>query len=205
MTRGARGAERDAPPTAGRPRSHAVDRAILRAATELLEASGVEAMTINAVARRSGVARASIYLRYPGRDALLMAAIRSAIGREPIPATGDLTRDFHRSAEQVRAILASASFRRVFPSLVSGLLAPRGGPHAITYDMLAPNRPLLIEQYRALAGDAGFRTDIDAQLVVDMLIGGLLNRLLVTGRPPSKQDAEQVVRILLEGLRRPTQ
>ena len=186
---------------AGRPRSRTVDAAIVRAATELLLEKGVDGTTINAVARRSGVARASIYLRYPGRDALLAATIRAAIGRDPIPTTGDLKRDLHRTAEQARAILASKPFRAVFPRLVEGLLRPRGTPGAITYDMLAPNRGLIVEEYRALAGQAGLRPDFDAVLVVDLLIGGLINHLLVTGSPPTRADAERAVEILLAGLR----
>ncbi len=185
---------------AGRPRSAAVDAAILRAATELLVQGGVGATTINAVARRSGVARASIYLRYPGRDALVTAAIRAAIGRDPIPVTGDIVRDLHRGAEQTRAILASKPFRAVLPRLIEGLLRPRGRPGAITYAMLAPNRQLIVDEYRALAGQAGLRSEFDADLVVDLLIGGLLNRLLVTGVPPTHADAEHTVEVLLAGL-----
>jgi hypothetical protein len=67
--------------------------------------------------------------------------------------------------------------------------------------MIAPNRPLLVEEFRALAQRAGFRPGLDADLVVDLLIGGLVNRLLVTGTAPSHTDAERVVDILLEGLR----
>ena len=187
--------------TPGRPRSRSVDDAILRAAGELLRDAGVEGTTINAVARRSGVARASIYLRYPDRDALLLATIRSAIGRDPMPMTGDLERDLRRAAGQARAVLSSAPFRRVFPRLVAGLLET-GRPRPVTYDMLAPSRNLAVEEYRQLASTAGLRTDVDADLVIDMLIGGLLNRMLVTGRPPSARDAKQIVDILLEGLRR---
>ena len=186
---------------AGRPRSATVDAAILRATAELLVERGVEGTTINAVARRSGVARASIYLRHRSRDALIMAAIRAAIGRDPIPVTGDLENDLHRGAEQARAILASKRFRSVFPRLVEGLLRPRGAPGAITYAMLAPNRGLIVEEYRALARTAGMRSELDADLVVDLLIGGLLNRLLVTGAPATHADAEGAVDILLEGLR----
>jgi AcrR family transcriptional regulator len=178
-----------------------VDAAILRAATELLVESGVDGTTINAVARRSGVARASIYLRYPGRDALLTATIRAAIGREPIAVSGDLEQDLYRAAEQTRAILSSKPFRAVFPRLIEGLLRPRGGPGAITYAMLAPNRGLIVDEYRALAGQAGMRSDLDADLVVDLLIGGLINHLLVTGTPPTRVDAKQVVEVLLTGLR----
>jgi AcrR family transcriptional regulator len=190
-----------APPAAGRPRSTLVDRAVLSAATELLIKEGAHGTTVNAVARRAGVARASIYLRYPGRDALITAAIRAAIGREPIPVTGDLERDLHRAAEQTRAILSSKPFRVIFPRLVEGLLRPRGAAGAIGYAMLAPNRQLIVDEYRELAGQAGMRSSLDADLVVDLLIGGLLNHLLVTGIPPSHADAEHAVDALLEGLR----
>lgn len=188
-------------PVAGRPRSTSVDHAIIRAATELLIRGGLDDCTINAVARRAGVARASIYLRYKSRDALITAAIRAAIGREPIPVTGDLVNDFHRGAEQTRAVLSSTAFQKVLPGLIHGLLQPRDAPGAITYAMLAPNRQLFVDEYRALAGKAGLRSDVDADLVVGLLIGGLLNRLLVTGAAPSQADAEQTVDILLDGLR----
>jgi len=189
------------PSRAGRPRSADVDAGILRAATGLLSEGGPAATTINAVARRSGVARASIYLRYPGRDALVTAAIRATIGREPIPVTGDLENDFHRAAEQVRAVLASKPFQAVLPRLVDALLQPRDRPGAITYAMIGPARELLVEEYRELAGPSGLRTDLDADLVVDLLIGGLLNRLLVTGTAPTRADADVAVEALLGGLR----
>ena len=44
-------------------------------------------------------------------------------------------------------------------------------------------------------------TFIDILPLLLLLIGGLLNRLLVTGRVPSAAEARQVVDILLEGLR----
>lgn len=185
----------------GRPRSGSVDTAILRATLGLLAEVGLAGTTIHAVARRSRVARASIYLRYPGRDALLAAAIRAAAGRAPIEVTGDLEADLRRGAEQARAILSSQQFLAVLPVLVAGLLKPRTDPTAISYSMLAPNRPLLVDEYRRLAASAGMRTDVDAEVVVDGIIGGLLNRLLVTGKPPFPADAVQIVDIVLQGVR----
>src|SRR6266498_1497376 len=124
----------------GRPRSHEVDDAILRSAVELLATRGPDGLTINAVARRSRVARASIYLRYPGRDALLAATLRAAIGREPFPLSGDIETDLRRTADQVQAILATPSFRPVLPEVVRGLLRQPAGDAGITYDMVSPNR-----------------------------------------------------------------
>lgn len=68
--------------------------------------------------------------------------------------------------------------------------------------MLAPNRSLLVEEYREFADGAGFRPEVDPELVANLLIGGLLNHLLVTGRSPSVADSKQIVHVLIKGLRR---
>jgi AcrR family transcriptional regulator len=183
---------------AGRPRSPGVDGAILAAAAELLATVGPAGTTINAVARRSGVARASIYLRYPGREALLAAAMRAAIGRAPYALLGEIVTDLRKGAEQARAILAAPQFRELLLMLVGQLLKP-DGLEPLTYDMF-PNRRLLADEYQRLAADAGLRTDADADQVVD-LVGGLLVHLLATGNQPSATAAQAAVDVVLDGLR----
>src|SRR3990170_8095476 len=66
---------------AGRPRGPATDAAILQAVIELLAEAGLRGTTVDAVAARAGVARATVYLRWPTRDALLAAAARQALGQ----------------------------------------------------------------------------------------------------------------------------
>jgi AcrR family transcriptional regulator len=184
----------------GRPRSLGVDRAILGAAVELLATVGPAGTTINAVARRSGVARASIYLRYPGREALLAAAVRAAIGRAPYALSGDVVTDLRNGAEQARAILAAPQFRTVLPMLV-GQLLQGDGLEPLTFDMLFPNRLLVADEYRRSAADAGLRADVDAEQVIDLIIGGLLVQLLATGEAPSIAAAQAAVDLVLDGLR----
>jgi AcrR family transcriptional regulator len=191
----------DANHVPGRPRSHDVDAAILRAAVELLAAKGPDGLTINAVARRSRVARASIYLRYPGRNALLGATLRAAIGREPFPLTGDLELDLRQAADQVQAILATPAFRAVLPEVVRGLLRQGSGPDAISYDMVSPNRRPIAEEYLEQAASAGFRTDVDPDLAGSGIVGTLLMSLLANGVPPTPEMARQTVEIILDGLR----
>ena len=78
---------------AGRPRSPALDRAILDAAVHLLSTQGYARMSMDAVAARAGVSKATIYLRYAGKADLATAAIAHLreTGR-PEP-TGDLRAD----------------------------------------------------------------------------------------------------------------
>src|SRR5512147_1759521 len=173
----------------GRPRSHDVDTAILDAAVQLLAANGPEGVTINAVARRSGVARASIYLRYPSRQVMLAAALRTAMGREPYRLTGEIEADLRQGAAQAQGVFATASFRAILPEVVRGLLDQSGAADGITSDMVAPNRRPIAEAYRRSAAAAGLRTDIDPDLPFKTILGAVLMSLLADGEPPTHDEA----------------
>ena len=59
----------------GRPRSREADRAITEAALDVLGDSGIANFSVEAVAARAGVGKATIYRRFPGRIGLLSAAL----------------------------------------------------------------------------------------------------------------------------------
>lgn len=200
----ARKATRRTAPSAkarGRPRSAAAEEAILRATIELLSEKGIDATTIHAVARRSGVARATIYLRWRGREELIAAALRHAIGREPVALTGDLEADIRQGAKQAQAVLSEPLLIAVLPILVRGWLTgtPLGG--VVSYDALFPTVSRFGDAYRRHAAEQGFRSDVDGEAIVGMLIGGCLNVLFATGAPPSEALTQQVLNVLLAGTR----
>jgi len=84
-----------APARRGRPRDPAVDESILAAALDLLGESGYAALTMERVAARAQVGKASLYLRWPSKVALVAEAIER--GRPDlvpaVPDTGDLAGD----------------------------------------------------------------------------------------------------------------
>ncbi len=59
----------------GRPRRAGADEEILNTALELLRASGFHELTIDAIADRTGIAKTTIYRRWPSKGALVAAAI----------------------------------------------------------------------------------------------------------------------------------
>src|SRR5215475_3701301 len=75
----------------GRPRSPAADEAILDATVELLGELGFLALTIEAVAARAGVAKTTIYRRWPTKDDLLFDAV-ACIKGPPIDPPGESVR-----------------------------------------------------------------------------------------------------------------
>jgi AcrR family transcriptional regulator len=186
----------------GRPRSQAVTDRLLDATFELLAEAGVEGTTIHTVAARAGVARATVYLRWANIEELIVAAIRHTMGRPPVEGSGDIAADLRAGAEQVRVVFASPAFQAVYPALVRAVLNKPTGRAAVTYDMLSPGRRIVADEYAALAGQQGMRTDLKPDLVVDLVIGGLVNHLLSQGRPPTKEEAQQAAEIVIAGVRR---
>src|SRR5215468_364049 len=69
----------------GRPRSARADEAIIEAVLDLLaEGSSLEALSIEAVAARAGVGKATIYRRWPNKEALVIDAIGELKGALPV-------------------------------------------------------------------------------------------------------------------------
>ena len=61
-------------PAAGRPRSEEAHRAILNATLELLVEVGYSALTVEGVAQRAGVGKATIYRRWNSKLLLVIEA-----------------------------------------------------------------------------------------------------------------------------------
>jgi TetR/AcrR family transcriptional regulator, mexJK operon transcriptional repressor len=75
----------DPPIRRGRPRDAAKDEAILEAAGELFMEHGYETVSLDAVAQRAGVSKATIYARYADKDALFAAVLRQECERAVSP------------------------------------------------------------------------------------------------------------------------
>ena len=83
----------DAPRSPGRPRSVRADEAIIEATLDLLaEGMSVDVLSIEAIAARAGVGKATIYRRWTGKDALLHDALATSKAPAPLPA-GESVRD----------------------------------------------------------------------------------------------------------------
>jgi AcrR family transcriptional regulator len=188
----------------GRPRSATAEEAILRATVELVVEGGLDAATIHAVAERSGVARATIYLRWPGRDALIRAAFRHAIGREPYELSGDIEEDLRRGMRQVTGIFSEPLFIAILPVLIPALIRAGTAPEGISFDVLFPNRRRFADEYREHAAEQGWRTEIDGEVVFDLLAGPPLAEVLATGSVPTSDRTEQMMDVIIAGLRRPS-
>ena len=71
----------------------AIDEDLLHATQDLLIEEGFERLTMDAVARRCGASKATIYRRWPSKTALVVAAAAALFTAPEVPDTGDLRED----------------------------------------------------------------------------------------------------------------
>jgi AcrR family transcriptional regulator len=184
----------------GRPRSAEAHQAILQAALDLAVEGGLTGVSMEGIAARSGVGKATIYRRWPTKHALMADALRSILATVEPPDTGSLRGDFAALVEQALANAPGAL--RLMPRLmIEGAEDP---------DLLAVCREVLVEPRRAAtremlrrAVDRGeLRADLDLELAVDALAGPLIYRVLINGGDPSAIDgmAERLLEQALAGM-----
>lgn len=188
----------------GRPRDPDADDAILRAALDVFVERGAEGASIEEVARRAGVAKLTVYRRWSGKEELLAQAIESA--RDILTETQpDIDLDPGLSvADQVTGLIPAAVAtlsQPGFRDLVARIFGAR------------VSHPRLLEVYwdryvRPRRQEAGqlldrakregmVATDIDNDVLIDMMVGAITYRLL----QPDPLDARQIQRHL-EGIYR---
>jgi AcrR family transcriptional regulator len=182
----------------GRPRNPDVDRQILDAAVEVLTERGLGGISVSEVAERAGVARATIYLRWPTREALLGAVARAEGGGFPFPMTGDLEADIRRGAGFAQEISSGAHFIPVLPELVAALVSD---PQQLTFEDVAPNRRSFATTYPLTAADQGFDPSLDPNLPFDLLLGAQLVYMLANRRPATTRYVRDLADVIVAGLR----
>src|ERR1700722_2402014 len=85
----------------GRPRDPDVDRKIAQAALDLFGEAGWAGFAMETVARRAGVGKASLYLRWSSKEALLADAVTLRMARVTDVDTGTLHGDLVELATQM--------------------------------------------------------------------------------------------------------
>src|SRR5262245_6516948 len=83
-----------------RPRSDEAHRAAMAATVELVRAHGVDGVTFEEVAARSGVAKTTLYRHFGTKQAMVVAAADSCFVQQATPDTGDLLTDLRTIFEK---------------------------------------------------------------------------------------------------------
>jgi AcrR family transcriptional regulator len=171
----------------GRPRSPEAHAAILRATLELAVEGGLRGLSMEAIAARAGVGKATIYRRWKSKEALFAEAIASIALTPEVPDTGSARGDFEAAAGAAVGRMAPEAFR-VLPRLMADAAGDPELLEALQQALVRPRRAAIAAILRRGVERGELRTDIDIELVSEMLIGPMIARVLMSGGDPAALD-----------------
>jgi AcrR family transcriptional regulator len=187
-------------PPVGRPRSAAVDEAILDAARAELGARGYARMSVDAVAARAGVSKPTVYLRHPTKADLATAAIASLRVRPRPAPTDDVRSDLLAHLRLLRAGLERPHGMATFGTV---LAEEHETPELLALfreRLVAPRRRELRAVLEAGRERGELRADADLDVAVAALVGAFFARYLA-GEPLRGRVVTALVDTVLDGLR----
>jgi AcrR family transcriptional regulator len=172
----------------------------LAATLDLLTETGLNGLTIEEVARRSGVAKTTIYRHWPDREALVIeACLRMTDGDEEPPDTGSLEGDVRAILTDLAGLLATARWSAVLPSIVDAAERDPGLAEVLGRLQRWHAAPLRAALERA-AGRGEIQEDADLDAIAAGLRGPLYFRRWFSREPIDDSFIELVMRGMLAAL-----
>ncbi|MGP4110034.1 TetR/AcrR family transcriptional regulator [Streptomyces sp. 4N509B] len=179
------------PRSPGRPRS-SVDDAVFAATLSTVHELGYARATVDRIAAAAGVAKTTIYRRWPSKGALVTACLVDAFG--PLPLTGaspeeDLETAVRFGAARIAEPGIGAAFAGVFTDAVND---------PALREILTTQ---LQDPYRLALQDALGEPEERVLFLVDVVVGTLLHRMGISGAPMVDADVDALVEMVRSVLR----
>ena len=190
--------ERSAPPPTGRARNPRTHQAILDAAVELLAEIGYQELSIERVAARAGVGKATIYRWWNSKSALVIEAMQHGMPLAPPPQTGDLHTDLRATVTAAAHTFTETPAGATVPALAADI--PRDPATAERLrQFLRPRRDAAREVLHRAAASGQLPADVDIETVIDLFVGAIFYRRLVRGLEIDDGMIDQLVSLILDG------
>ncbi len=178
----------------GRPRSEASRKAIIESTVSLIESLGYEKLKIVDIAKAARVGKQTIYRWWSSKAELVIEAVlEDAREYVAVPATGSLSEDLRE--------LIRASCRRVSTdaskNMLSGLLmAGRKDSKTLKLfreQFIESRRDVIRKIFRKHSKEEGLKSNINVELIMDLIFGAMWYRLLMEHAPLDDNFADELI------------
>src|SRR6476646_10764397 len=185
--------------TSARGRNARSHEAIISATNQLLAESGYSALTIEGVAARARVGKATVYRWWPSKAALVIEAVSLALPMPTQTDTGDLRHDLLIAVRRVVHAFARTPTGAVIPALAADVMSDPQLAEQFRDQLIRPRRSAVVEVLRRAAARGELPPDVDIDVLLDVYAGAVIYRVFVSGEPVTSRRAEQLVGLLLDG------
>ena len=184
------------PAKRGRPRRADADGAILGATLDLLAEVGVAGLSMDLLAQRAGVGKATIYRRWESKETLILDALRMTTTPIPVPDEGSVREDLFTYMDAVIEHFSPGRGSDVLPHLIEASCYDdqlRASLDGYLRERQATTRMIL---HRGIErGELAPDTDVD--LITDVILAPFFYRHLLTGAPVDRSFTHRLVEFAL--------
>lgn len=184
----------------GRPRSDASKRAILDATRRLLSHTTVQKLSIEAIAKKAGVGKTTIYRWWPSKASVAMDAIFTQPGfQNIIPTTSSAEEGIYIQLQKIVAQLNGKN-GRVVAQIISEIQDDYDAVEAFHKSFMQERCFQLAKLVDQGMKSGEFRDDIDIETTVDTLMGPIIFRLM-SGLVMTEDYADKVIAAIIPGIK----
>jgi AcrR family transcriptional regulator len=182
-----------------RPLSEEARRKAQLAAQEVIAEHGIEGFTVDAVARRSGVAKTTIYRHWPSSEALLLDAIDCMVTEFPTPDTGSFIGDLR---EFLGVLLPAVADPAMIRTILGVMAAAAGDPELdrVHQELMAERKEPLRTIVAAGIARGEVRNDVDVDLICDLVEGPFMVRKMVRRVPGTQAETDRLIELIARAI-----
>lgn len=178
----------------GRPRSTQARAAILQAAGDLLDERGFSALSVEAIAERAGVSKATIYRWWPNKATVVMDAFLEPRSNDiTFPDTGSTREDLRRQIRAVIRLFKEGGQRSPYVALIAASQHDSQLAAALYERFISLRRAAAKQVLKRGMDRQELRSDLDLDVVIDALYGALYYRLLISGETLTPGYADRLL------------
>jgi len=183
-----------------RLRPEEIEAVIINTAFQDLREHGFRAVTVESISAKTGIAKTSIYRRWPNKAAMVMDAFLFRIG----PGIEFPRKPSYVESIRLQMLALAKAFRGPFGSMIKALLGEAQFDaelaEAFRDRWVTPRRKAAKEVIQAAIRNKELRADIDLDQALDALYGGLYYRLMIGSGPLSDACVRGIFSAVMDGL-----
>jgi AcrR family transcriptional regulator len=188
----------------GRPRSESRRAAILAAAGELMLEGGLSAATMEAIAARAGVGKATIYKWWPSRGAVALEGFMlSAADSWSLPEGVSAAEALRVLAMSAVRLFVDTPAGQLMRSLAADAQSQPEIARALREQWFGPRRAVVVEIIGKGIENGELRADLDLTATVDLVFAPIYYRLLFSHEPLNEEFAAHSIEHVLHGIAAP--
>ena len=187
----------------GRPRSVEAEAAIIDATLDLIVEWGVSALSVEAVAARAGVGKATIYRRWPGKEELVEDALSRLNDELPrVPNLPTVREQLIAMLEHLRCKSSKTRTGQILPRVISMAATQPDLMRVFFTKVIDPRRERFRSVIRGGMASGELRPDLDVELAVTMLAAPMmyLNLMQAGMDRPTASTSVALVDLVLGGI-----